>query len=300
MTLFKTCDSFLYHCRSAVNLSGHTHRAYQTDLSDFQNHVGQQIALTELGKEDLRQFIRHLRDERKLKETTIKRRIACLKVFFRWAKQEGMVDASPFDNLHERIRLPKRLPRALACEEITLLSNAIELEARCINSKDLGNKVMVRVLLATGIRVGELVAIDIEDLDLADQSLKIHGKGNRQRLVYLFDPALNRTIATYLLKRRAQATETNRLFVTETGMPFTTQKVRKVLANIAGQAGIERRITPHMLRHTAATRLLEAGVDIRFVQKLLGHQSISTTEIYTHVTDQGLRGALKRAYGVGG
>lgn len=298
MNLQDACESFLSHCRSAVSLSEHTLRAYTFDLKDFQNHAKRETDLSSLDKENLRQFIRHLREERMLKEITIKRRIACLKLLFRWIKQEGVIAVNPFDNLHERIRLPKRLPRALGSEEVNLLSKAVNLEPSDDSFQEFATGIAIKLLLTTGIRVGELVKIDIDDLFLADSSLKIHGKGNRQRLVYLFEPKLNQAIARYLPLRRTKSAETKKLFITEAGIPFTTQKTRKLLGNLACGAGIERRITPHMLRHTTATQLLEAGVDIRYVQKLLGHQSISTTEIYTHVTDHGLRGALKRAYGI--
>lgn len=297
MTLQDACESFLSHCRSAVSLSEHTLRAYTFDLEDFQNHAQRETDLSSLDKENLRQFIRHLREERKLKEITIKRRIACLKLFFRWVKQESVISINPFDNLNERIRLPKRLPRALGSEEIKLLSGAVNLEADSSNFQEFATGIAIKLLLTTGIRVGELVKIDIEDLVLSDSSLTIHGKGNRQRLVYLFEPMLNQAIARYLPLRRTRTNETQKLFITEAGIPFTTQKTRMLLGNLACNAGIERRITPHMLRHTTATQLLEAGLDIRYVQKLLGHQSISTTEIYTHVTDHGLRNALRRAYG---
>jgi integrase/recombinase XerD len=297
MTLQHACESFLSHCRSAVSLSEHTLRAYTFDLEDFQNHAKRETKLASLDKENLRQFIRYLREERKLKEITIKRRIACLKLLFRWTKQEGVIVINPFDNLNERIRLPKHLPRALGSIEINQLSGAVNLEKSDDSFQEFATSIAIKLLLTTGIRVGELVQIDIDDLALADGSLKIHGKGNRQRLVYLFEPKLNQAIARYLPLRRTKATATQKLFITEAGIPFTTQKARKLLGNLASKAGIERRITPHMLRHTAATQLLEAGVDIRYVQRLLGHQSISTTEIYTHVTDHGLRGALRRAYG---
>lgn len=297
MNLHDACESFISHCRSAVSLSEHTLRAYTIDLEDFQNHAKRETQLTALDKENLRQFIRHLREERKLKEITIKRRVACLKLFFRWIKQEGSIIDNPFDNLNERIRLPKRLPRTLGSEEINLLSAAINLEVNNDNFQEFSTRIAIQLLLVTGIRVGELVKIDIDDLFPADSCLKIHGKGNRQRLVYLFEPRLNKAITQYLIQRRAQPTKSPKLFVTETGLPFTTQRMRKILGSLAGKAGIERRITPHMLRHTSATQLLEAGVDIRYVQRLLGHQSISTTEIYTQVTDYGLRGALRRAYG---
>jgi len=297
MTLEDACDDFLSHCRSAISLSDHTLRAYTFDLRDFQNHAKRETVFASLDKENLRQFIRHLREERRLKEITIKRRIACLKLLFRWTKQEGVIDVNPFDNLHERIRLPKRLPRALGSIEVNQLVGAVNLKTSDDRFQEFATSIAVKLLLTTGIRVGELVKIDIDDLFLADNSLRIHGKGNRQRLVYLFESELNHAIARYLPLRRTKTAATNKLFVTEAGIPFTTQKARKLLGSLACEAGIERRITPHMLRHTAATQLLEAGVDIRYVQRLLGHQSISTTEIYTHVSDQGLRGALRRAYG---
>jgi len=300
MTLKKASNAFLDHCHSAVNLSDHTRRAYRADLKDFQAYAEPNIELSMLVKENLRGYIRHLRDTRQLKETTIKRRIACLKLFFRWVRQEGMTTSNPFDGLHERIRLPRRLPRALGPEEVALLSKSLQLVTNTGDIQNMTTRIAVKLLITTGIRVGELVRIDTNDLDLANGSLKIHGKGNRQRLVYLFDPALNRALERYLARRRKQPAESTRLFITQRGGAYTTQKVRKLLGNLASQAGIERRITPHMLRHTTATQLLEAGVDIRYVQKLLGHQSISTTEIYTHVTDQGLRGALRRAYQVNG
>ncbi len=279
MKLQDACEAFLSHCRSAISLSEHTLRAYTFDLEDFQNHAQRETDLATLDKENLRQFIRHLREERKLKEITIKRRIACLKLLFRWVKLEGVIEINPFDNLHERIRLPKRLPRALGSEEINLLSKAVNLDTNNNDFQEFSTGIAIKLLLTTGIRVGELVKIDIEDLVLADSSLKIHGKGNRQRLVYLFEPVLNQAMGRYLTLRRSKTTESRKLFVSDAGTPLTTQKTRKLLGNLASKAGIERRITPHMLRHTTATQLLEAGLDIRYVQKLLGHQSISTMEI---------------------
>ncbi len=297
MKLQDACESFLSHCRSAISLSEHTLRAYTFDLLDFQNHAKRETDLVSLDKENLRQFIRHLREERKLKETTIKRRIACLKLLFRWAKQDGMIADNPFDNLHERIRLPKRLPRALERCHIASLRKAIApSDGRC-NFDELSRKTAIQLLLDTGIRVGKLASARIDDLSLSDRCLKIHGKGNRQRLVYLLSAPLYRCLDHYLSKRQKINAQNSKLFVTGAGLDLTPQRVRASLHQIASSAGINKTITPHMLRHTCATQWLEAGLDIRYVQKLLGHQSISTTEIYTHVSDQGLREALLRAMG---
>ena len=152
-------------------------------------------------------------------------------------------------------------------------------------------------MLDTGIRVGELANVRVEDLSLPNRCLKVQGKGNRQRLVYFLSAPLYRSLDRFLSKRQKIATPSERLFVTEAGLDFTPQRVRASLHELASIAGIDRHLTPHMLRHTCATQWLEAGLDIRYIQKLLGHQSISTTEIYTHVSDQGLREALLRATG---
>lgn len=284
---------FLDHCRSAVSLSAHTHRAYQFDLEDFSAHVGAATRADRIDKETLRGYIRFSREQRGLKESTIKRRIACLKLLFKWATQETLLAANPFDNLNERIRLPKRLPRALDRNDAKSLKAAI----KALASDDFrthGAKVAIQLMLATGIRVGELVALTIDDIDFANASLKIEGKGNRQRLVYLIDQEVLRQLSIYVARRSKHTPTPGQVFLTPAGQAFTTNDMRRLLSQIRLQAGIDRHITPHMLRHTSATTWLESGLDIRYVQRLLGHQSISTTEIYTHVTDEGLRGAMIR------
>lgn len=294
MVLSEACEQFLSHCRSAVSLSQHTLRAYGGDLRDIEKHVGLRKKLTDLGREDLRKYIRHLREDRKLKESSIKRRIACAKLLFKWALRETIVEANPFDILNERIRLPQRLPRALDRIDTGLLQKAVT----HVSSKDsyglICQKTVIHLLLETGVRVGELVSIGIDDLSLSDRCIKIQGKGNRQRLAYLLASSVHQAVERYLCKRHAIETSSRRLFVTVAGKEMTPAMVRRSLRDMARQAGVKTHVTPHMLRHTCATRWLEAGLDIRYVQKLLGHHSISTTEIYTHVSDQGLRDALAR------
>jgi integrase/recombinase XerD len=297
MTLNETNEKFLWHCRTAVNLSSHTHRAYGFDLADFAAQAGPGTPLESIDKEALRAYIRHLRETRKLKETTIKRRIACLKLLFRWARVENLLSANPFDTLNERIRLPKRLPRALGKDEARSLRAAIHPRPEQDTAPVYTAKIAIQIMLATGIRVGELVSLRFEDIDLANASLKIHGKGNRQRLVYLIDGTVKDHLRTYLERKQQKETAPIWVFSSVGGKPLTTNQIRRMLGALAKSAGIERRITPHMLRHTSATTWLEAGLDIRYVQKLLGHQSISTTEIYTQVTDEGLRGAMRRVMG---
>lgn len=291
-TLKQSCEQFLIHCQSAINLSQHTLRAYTGDLNDFLRFLDSHSKLSGINKETLREYILHSRECRKLKETTIKRRVACLKLLFQWARREGMLAANPFDSLNERIRLPKRLPRAIDSGDDARLRNAVVPVEGREKYDILCEKTAVCLLLETGIRVGELASIRLSDVSLADKCIRIQGKGNRQRYAYLLSPSAYAAVEGYLLRRRQIISKCEHLFITQNGRVMTPSMVRKALLRITIQAGIETHVTPHMLRHTCATRWLENGLDIRYVQKLLGHHSISTTEIYTHVSDQGLRKAL--------
>nr|WP_297383276.1 tyrosine-type recombinase/integrase [uncultured Roseateles sp.] len=293
MLLKTSTKRFLAHCGTATTLSEHTLRAYEGDLNDAVQFIGARRKLCDVSKDDLRRYIHHLRQARELKESTIKRRMATLKLLFKWAIHEEFLSSSPFASLNEKIRLPKRLPRALDRDDQARLRRAAAM--RVVSDFDtLRQTVAINLLLTTGIRVGELVAIERSDLSMADACIRIHGKGNRQRLAYVHPKPLQRHLSQYLDRRSALGATNDRLFVASDGRPLSTATVRHELRRASQAAGIVRRVTPHMLRHTCATNWLEAGLDIRFVQKLLGHHSISTTEIYTHVSDQGLRDALQR------
>lgn len=297
MNISGAVSGFSDHCRSALSLSKLTLRAYESDLKDVEKHLGSRRRLKSITRDDLRQYIRHLREDRRFMESSIKRRVASLKLLFRWSLREEVITANPFDTLDARIRLPKKLPRALPRTHVNQLRKAIAPVGRSDSFDDLASKTAINLLLDTGIRVGELASIRLEDVSLSDRCLKINGKGNRQRMVYLFSKPLYRILSDYLAKRRKFDMTCGRFLITSAGLALTPPRIRVSLHELAAQAGIDRRVTPHMLRHTCATQWLEAGLDIRYVQKLLGHQSISTTEIYTHVSDQGLREALLRAQG---
>lgn len=265
-----------------------------------------------IDRQQLRQYLGHLFETRRLKETSVKRRIACLKVMFRWLELDEVITISPFHRLDARIRLPKRLPRNLTDDEVRKLRRVamdrVGLSGRITEQKALrvaqrtdSNAftalVVLEVLLCTGLRVGELVSIRRTDIDLVERVITIIGKGSRQRRVFLPDDETAALVSAYGSATTARRGAHDMFIVTGSGAPGTTAFVRSLLRVTAAEAEITRRITPHMLRHTAATRLLENGLDIRFVQRLLGHQSISTTEIYTAVTDTSLKAAIGRAAG---
>lgn len=298
MSLTESKKKFLRHCRLAINLSEHTLRAYSGDIDDMLGYLGQRRGMQGIKADHLRGYLEDMRERRNLKETTIKRRLASLKLFFKWANREKFLTNDPFESLNERIRLPRRLPRALDRSDSQALRRRLSINSMS-GFEECRTKTMAHLLLDTGIRVGELVEISLKDVSMSSSSILIHGKGNRQRLVYLLEKPLYRKLQKYLVSRQRVSSASDRLFVSAFGAPVSTATVRKELKALSHSAGIARHVTPHMLRHTCATHWLEAGLDIRYVQKLLGHQSISTTEIYTHVSDQGLREALLRATGGG-
>lgn len=298
MELSAVTSEFLNHCRTK-GLSPHTLRAYSQDLRDFASWSAVARHDPVLTKAAIEAWVEDLR-ARNHAPTSIRRRFSCLKVFCRWLEEnENLVD-NPFDRLRTSIRIPKRLPRHLSVHEITaLLGSANWKKYRSPNFKQLTLALAIELLFTTGIRVGELCGIRLKDIDIPSGIITIRGKGNRERRVFIVDEPIKQSIADYVSKRDALAPDTDSFLVTTRGTKTTPDYIRKALHFHTKTHSFQRRITPHMLRHTAATQLLENGLDIRFVQKLLGHASISTTEIYTHVSDTCLQEAVRVANPIG-
>lgn len=298
ITAAKATADFLDYCRTGRGLAEHTMRAYASDLTDFLRHTGRRKCVAAIDREAIRVYVRALQD-RKLKETTIRRRLATLKLLFRWLEDEEVVPLSVFHRLNLAIRLPRRLPRALRNGEIRALLRARERRSRCIGPEATYRAMflhfVVVALFTTGLRVGELVDVRLADIDIEEGSIHVRGKGNRERRVYMSGSQALAVMRRFASARRRLHPTIDHLLVGPSGKPITTQRIRSRLSNLARRAGIGRRVTPHMLRHTAATQLLEAGVDIRFVQQLLGHASIATTQIYTQVSNASLREKLTQA-----
>ncbi len=285
---------FLAHCKRK-NLSDHTLRAYQQDLDDFIGWSKRAHKRMPYTKNCMELWLSDM-SERALSPTTTKRRLACLKVFCRWLEAEGLIEDNPFIRFRALIKAPKRLPKNLSHAELKLLiGRQIKANWRKLNFGNLTLLVALELLFATGIRVGELCAIELTDLDIQAGVITIKGKGNRERQVYLVDNELKGIVQHYMLLRDSKSPETKKLLLTKKGAALSPSQIRHSLHKHVQELGLQRRITPHMFRHTTATNLLENGVDIRFVQKLLGHASISTTEIYTHVSDTKLQQAINNA-----
>ncbi len=270
--------------------SEHTIKAYGADLRDFAGFINGRT-LKDVDRDQLVQYVRILKSERGAAVRTIRRRMACLRGFFRDLERSGLIAKSPFVGLDLALPRPKSLPRGLSRAEAKQLNNyASELAYDdAVPLCERAFPTAILVLLATGIRVGELVRLTPEQFESESGALEVIGKGQKERRVFVVDEALKRTVAHY--SRRPYAT----LLLAPDGDRWTTQSVRRSLSRHAKQAGISRHITPHMLRHTCATLLLEEGVDLRYLQRLLGHEDITTTAIYAHASELGLKDALTKS-----
>lgn len=295
MDFYALKRGFLDHCRSK-GLSAHTLMAYRQDLSDYAHWLDGKRVSMPFEKDAISDWVLALQD-RGMAAASIKRRIACLKVMCRWLEDEECIDTSPFHRMRLNIRLPRRLPKNLHHEELRALFETARRPPPSVVSQMVQStlQVAVELMFTTGVRVGELCTIRVQDIDFAQGGISIRGKGNRERRVFFVDDDMRALVRTYLNLRTATRPGGDTLLVTRLGTSVTPDYIRRHLKTLAERAGLKRPVTPHMLRHSAATELLENGVDIRFVQKLLGHSSISTTEIYTHVSDTSLRTAIQSA-----
>ncbi|MDF3063953.1 MAG: phage integrase [Microvirga sp.] len=294
MQLGAAVDDFLRFCALERRFSEHTTQAYRSDLADFSRALPPGIELAEVAPEVLRGYLEDMVG-RRLSAATVRRRFACLRAFFRRAAALGRAP-DPFGAWRPQLPRRKRLPRALSRPEVSVLVGALGADGRRRGPAcraELG--LAVRLMLCTGLRVGELCRLRLDDVSPDGATLRVHGKGARDRVAFVADAKLRAGLCAAVRARRRTRPASDALLVNGRGAPLRPQSVRSDLRRLARAAGLPRRLTPHMLRHTAATLLIEGGVDIRFVQRVLGHASIATTEIYTHVSDEALRTTLERA-----
>jgi integrase/recombinase XerD len=270
--------------------SAHTLKAYSSDLKDYARFLDR-CGLCARESDTVVAYVEHLQGERAAAPRTLRRRMACLRGFYKDLVRTGAIEKSPFLGLEMQLPRPRSLPRSLTRAETRKLADAAWRECLDRNAT-LEHRALpaaVLLLISVGLRVAEVVQLRPEDFEAENGALRVRGKGRRERCVFVVDRRLQSLMA--LLAARP---DTPSLFA-PAGESWSTQSVRRALRRFAQAAGVERRVTPHMLRHTCATLLLEDGVDLRFLQRLLGHENIATTAIYAHVGDAGLRRALENA-----
>lgn len=277
---------YVRRLKAARDPSEHTLRAYKSDLDDYARFLAARRLCPREG-ETLLAYAGHLRHERSAAPRTLRRRMACLRGFYKDAVRSGTLERSPFAELEMQLPRARSLPRGLSRAEARLMAG--EAWRRAAGRGGEGFAAAVLLMLSVGLRVGELVRLRPSDYDPDSGGLHVRGKGRRERRVFVID----RRLAT-LLGRLAHRPPTASL-CGPAGRGWTTQAARRELRVFAAAAGVNRRVTPHMLRHTCATLLLEDGVDLRVLQRLLGHENIATTALYAHVGDSGLKRALEQA-----
>jgi integrase/recombinase XerC len=309
---------YLDYLRSVRNASPSTLRNYRTDLLEFVEYLTPPGAATlPLGKIDhrtIREFMGHLHD-RGLQKSSIARKLASIRSFFKYCVREGRLENSPA-RLVSTPKLPKRLPRVLSAEEMSgFLDNMVAAgesavagkarrpgasaqESRLLVKRDLA---LFELLYASGLRVSELTGLNIADIDRNEMMLRVLGKGNKERIVP-FGSKGERAIAGYwevragILEHAKGRTDAQAVFLNYSGTRLSPRSVNRILKKYAALVNINWSIHPHSLRHAFATHLLADGADLRAIQELLGHQSLSTTQRYTHATIRQLMDVYDKAH----
>lgn len=288
---------FLRYLAVERNASAHTIKSYREDLNQaiqfFEQSLGVDAEPQQVTPRTARAFLAWLHD-RKYRKATIARRLAALRSWFRFLCRQGIVDSNPTDALRSP-RQERRLPLFLTEEHLAALL-AAPLSDGLFGRRDLA---ILETLYSAGLRVSELVGLNVEDVDLEAGVVHVRGKGKRERLAMLGRPAAA-ALKRWLITRRAfldaRGKSADAVFLNKNGTRLTVRSIGRLVHKYLLRAGLDPRTSPHTLRHSFATHLLDRGADIRCVQELLGHQSLSTTQIYTHVTTRRLQDSYKKAH----
>jgi integrase/recombinase XerD len=281
----ESAAAYVRRLKNARDPSEHTLRAYASDLRDYSRFLAARGLCPRRG-ETVLAYAGHLLEERAAAPRTLRRRMACLRGFYKDLVRIGSLERTPFAELEMQLPRARSLPRALGRDDARLLARAAW---RAAGEGEAGPAAAVLIMLSAGLRVGEVVRLRPQDFEGEGGGLHVRGKGRRERRVFVVDPRL-----AALLARLAARPGALSLCGPGSG-GWATQAARRWVARLAAEAGIGRKVTPHMLRHSCATLLLEDGVDLRVLQRLLGHENIATTALYAHVGDTGLRNALTQA-----
>lgn len=263
-------------------LSPDTIKAYRIDLYQF-------VRFTEgmwADKDTLNQYIKYLNQH--FAPRSVKRKLASVRAFYHEMELTGKLNENPFNKLHIRIHSPQQLPRIIPEQIVqTLLQSAYDAYAQG-GREVLRDIVVLELLFCTGLRVSELCTLSQDAVLLSDSRLRlsVKGKGRKERIIQITTPELLQLMQKYYNAFSKEIQEQGVILFNHRGRPLAPQSVRRIINKYLNRIGASDHVTPHMFRHTFATSLLEAGMDIRYIQSLLGHSSISTTQIYTHVTDR--------------
>lgn len=283
-------DEFLNYCRYHKKLSDKTIRAYKIDLSQYG------VFSNELSKQALWDYIEYL--NKKYKPKTAKRKLATLKAFIHFLLLQDLIDFNPFDKLETTIKepllLPKTIPLGVIAKLISFSYQQIVFAKSDYQIRSaVRNTAILELLFATGARVAEICTLRSDNVDLLGNSVKFYGKGSKERIIPIENFAVLSILRKYHSLFEKEIPDSGYFFVNKLGRRMTEQSVRNMINFYCKQCGVDMHITPHMFRHSFATLLLEEDVDIRYIQRMMGHSSITTTQIYTHVTSAKQKEILK-------
>lgn len=272
-------DNFFKVLKSEYNYSDYTIKNYKLDLTLFFDFLNKSnINYLYLNKDNVLAYLKYL-DKMNLKNSTISRRISALRTFYNYLMNEGLINSNIFLNV-KNPKLEKKLPNYLNYTEMEELLESIDIST----DEGLKRRLLIEMFYSTGCRVSEIINIKVKDIDFKDKKIRIMGKGSKERIVYYGDYAKK-----YLDKYLNKGLDKDYLFVNKHGDKYTVEEIELIVKDIMKHLSIKTHVTPHTLRHTFATHLLNNGADIRSVQELLGHSNLSTTGIYTHVSSDRLK-----------
>ena len=293
MNMIKEMEQYLEFCKYRKELNRNTLKAYRIDLEQYLSFIKKDFLL----KARIGEYITEL--HKKYKQKTVKRKIASIKAFYRYLEEEERLEGSnPFTKIRVKFKETESLPRIIPRNDIERLLNYMydvmkQSGQEATIYRDLS---VIEMFFATGARVYEISNLKIQDIDLDNGIIKLFGKGSKERYVQIGSPEVLEVVKEYYRLNQQEIDKSGFFFVNRQGKRFSEQSIRRMIRKYSCQAGISIHITPHMFRHSVATYLLEEGVDIMYIQKILGHSSIKTTQIYLHIASKKQMEILKERH----
>lgn len=292
-SLNKDISNFIKYLKNEKRYPENTITSYTNDLNKYKEFIEyKKINYLNISKEEIRLFLKHL-DNIQMSKTSVSRILSSLRHFYSYLVLEGKVKTNQF-KLISNPKKEKKLPNFLQPNEMMQILDSLKRETPL----EKRNRLIIELLYATGIRVSELTNINIKDIDISSKEIKITGKGSKDRIVYFGDYAKEYLI-NYLEEGRPSLSNnksSNKLLLNKDGGDLSARSVEDIVNKAVEEAALKHKISPHVLRHTFATDMLNNGADLKSVQELLGHSSLSTTQIYTHITNERLRSVYLKSF----
>lgn len=280
-----TIDNYLWYCKTQKRLDEKTIKAYRIDLLQFSKLINE-MPLIDIDVSTLENYISFLNSTYKPK--SVRRKIASIKAFFHYLEYKDIIVFNPFNKIVTQFREPVILPKVIPLNITekflsTIYFQLAHADTAYKRKNALRDAAAIEILFFTGIRISELCSLKPEDINLSTGTILIYGKGSKERRLTIGNPQILHILSQYQSIYYHEINMCKHFFVNQSGKPLNDQAVRRMINKYCDLASIDMHITPHMFRHTFATSLLEADVDIRYIQEMLGHSSINVTQIYTHV-----------------